>query len=101
MNTLYQETEKFWSDTYSGRPIAILNRSSGWHVYLDHVLQHNTRFETAEKAVAWLVNRIDEGNLPKRGCKPSRGRTRRSIKCLPALADRLIARATRAPEYLH
>jgi hypothetical protein len=51
MQILERETERFCSDTYGGRPIAILNRGSGWHVYLDHVLQHNMMFETAEEAI--------------------------------------------------
>jgi hypothetical protein len=101
MKTLEQQTESFWSDTYCGRPIAILNRSAGWHVYLDHVLQHNMMFETSERAVAWLVNRIDRDNLPTKGCRLSRARTRRSIKRPPALADRLMARANCSQEYRH
>jgi hypothetical protein len=95
MKTLEQDMDNFWSDTYCGRPIAILNRSSGWHVYLDHVLQHNMRFESAEKAVVWLINRIDQGNLPETDRNTSRGRARRSMKCPPPLADRLLVRATR------
>jgi hypothetical protein len=94
MEILEQETEKFWSDTYCGRPIAILNQGSGWHVYLDHVLQHNMMFETADKAIAWLVKRINQGKVSDRDRKLSRSRcgtrqdpimrparTRRSIKC--------------------
>ena len=56
---------EFWSDIYEGRPVAILNRYGRWHVYLDHVLQHNVVFATAENAVAWLTERIDQG-IPAR-----------------------------------
>jgi hypothetical protein len=56
---------EFWSDIYAGRPVAILNRYGRWHVYLDHVLQHNVVFATAENAVAWLTERIDQG-IPAR-----------------------------------
>ena len=49
----------FRSATYHGRPIAILNRGGRWLVYLDHILQHNVMFATAEKATAWLVERVD------------------------------------------
>ena len=101
MKTLEQDRDNFWSDSYRGRPIAILNRSSGWHVYLDHVLQHNMRFDSAEKAVVWLVNRIDHGSLPKTGRNTTRRRARRSMKCPPALAERLIVRATRIQEHRH
>jgi hypothetical protein len=52
-------------DIYEGRPVAILNRYGHWHVYLDHVLQHNVVFATAENAVAWLTERIDQG-IPAR-----------------------------------
>jgi hypothetical protein len=52
---------EFWSDIYCGRPIAILNRDGCWHVYLDHVLQHNIVFATAEQAVDWLTARVDQG----------------------------------------
>jgi hypothetical protein len=53
------ETEEFWSDSYRGHSIATLNRGNGWLVYLDHVLQHNKLFATAEAAVAWLRRQID------------------------------------------
>jgi hypothetical protein len=58
------ETE-FWSDIYEGRPVAILNRHGRWHVYLDHVLQHNVVFASAQNAVTWLTDRIDQG-IPAR-----------------------------------
>jgi len=51
----------FQSATYLGRPIAILNRGGRWLVYLDHILQHNVMFATAEKATAWLIQRVDHG----------------------------------------
>lgn len=54
----------FWSDVYSGRPIAILNHYGRLHVYLDHVLQHNVVFADREDALAWLIQRIGQG-LPK------------------------------------
>lgn len=57
--------DDFRSDVYQGRPIAILNRGGRWHVYLDHVLQHNVVFATAEHAVAWLMARVDDG-IPAR-----------------------------------
>jgi hypothetical protein len=31
------------------------------HVYLDHVLQHNVVFERGEDALAWLMQRVDQG----------------------------------------
>ena len=52
---------EFWSDVYGGRPVAILNRHGRWHVYLDHILQHSVVFATAENAIAWLMERIDQG----------------------------------------
>jgi hypothetical protein len=52
---------EFWSDVYCGRPIAIFHRYGRWHVYLDHVLQHNVVFATGKDALAWLVKRIDQG----------------------------------------
>jgi len=51
----------FWSDVYNGRPIAVVHRHGRWHVYLDHVFQHNLAFATGEQAVAWLMQRIDLG----------------------------------------
>jgi hypothetical protein len=66
MHTLEQSSDDdFRSDVYQGRPIAILNRSGRWHVYLDHILQHNVVFATAEHAVTWLMARIDQG-IPAR-----------------------------------
>ena len=56
-----EEGSNFQSATYLGRPIAVLNRSGHWHVYLDHILQHNVVFATAEHAIAWLIERIDRG----------------------------------------
>ena len=50
---------EFWSDSYHGHTIATLNHGRGWLVYLDHVLQHNKLFETAEAAVAWLRQQVD------------------------------------------
>jgi len=57
--------QQFMSDVYRDRPIAILHRYGRWHVYLDHVLQHNVVFATAEQAVAWLMARVDQG-IPAR-----------------------------------
>ena len=51
----------FWSDVYSGRPIAILNHYGRLHVYLDHILQHNVVFADRKDALAWLVQRIEQG----------------------------------------
>ena len=53
------QLESFWSDTYRGRNIAILNHGGRWLVYLDHVLQHRMLFETAEAAVNWLQRKVD------------------------------------------
>jgi hypothetical protein len=60
-----QEDDEFWSGSYRGHSIATLNRGSGWLVYLDHVLQHNKLFATAEAAVEWLRQQID-GSRPSR-----------------------------------
>ena len=57
----HSDRPEFWTGRYRGRNIAVLNRYGRWHVYLDHALQHNIIFATAEQAVAWLVDRIDEG----------------------------------------
>jgi hypothetical protein len=59
------ERPQFWANVYGGRPIAVFNRRGRWHVYLDHALQHNVQFATAEDAIAWLTQRID-GNAPSR-----------------------------------
>jgi hypothetical protein len=56
---------EFWSNVYGGRSVAILNRDGRWHVYLDHVLQHNVVFATGDNAIAWLTARIDQG-MPAR-----------------------------------
>ena len=55
-----EQIEDFWSDTYRGRSIAILNRGGSWLVYLDHVMQHRMLFDTAESAVRWLRRQIDQ-----------------------------------------
>ena len=61
MQTHQHADEEFLSDVYCGRPIAILNRYGRWRVYLDHVLQHNVMFATAENAITWLTDRVDQG----------------------------------------
>jgi hypothetical protein len=61
-----RETDEFWSDSYRGHTIATLNHGNGWLVYLDHVLQHNKLFATAEAAVAWLRRQIDTTAEPSR-----------------------------------
>ena len=53
------EAERFWSDTYRGHAIAILNHGGRWLVYLDHVLQLRMQFDTAESAVSWLQRKVD------------------------------------------
>jgi hypothetical protein len=58
------ECDKFWTDSYRGHSIATLHRGNGWTVYLDHVLQHNKLFATAEAAVAWLRRQIDMTAAP-------------------------------------
>jgi len=56
------QTDAFWSDSYRGHAIATLNHGEGWLVYLDHVLQHNKLFVTADAAVRWLRQRIDSSS---------------------------------------
>ena len=60
------QLESFWSDTYRGRNIAILNHGGRWLVYLDHVLQHRMLFETAEAAVNWLQRKVDRPTQRRR-----------------------------------
>jgi len=60
------EAESFWSDTYRGRPIAILNHCGRWLVYLDHVLQPRMQFESAEAAVSWLQRKVDRPKVRSR-----------------------------------
>jgi hypothetical protein len=55
----FGQADSFWSDSYRGHSIATLNRGSGWLVYLDHVLQHNKLFATADAAVTWLRQQVD------------------------------------------
>ena len=57
------QLEGFWSDTYRGHSIAILNHGGRWLVYLDHVLQHRMLFDTAEAAVNWLQRKVDRPRL--------------------------------------
>jgi hypothetical protein len=59
------ERPEFWADTYGGRSIAIFNREERWHVYIDHALQHNVLFATADDAIAWLTQRIDRSAVGK------------------------------------
>jgi hypothetical protein len=54
-----RQTGTFWSDSYRGRSIATLNHGRGWLVYLDHVLQHNKLFVSADAAVTWLRQQVD------------------------------------------
>jgi len=60
-----KQADEFWSDSYRGRTIATLNHGSGWLVYVDHVLQHNKLFVTAEAAVTWLRRQVDS-TTPRR-----------------------------------
>ena len=53
-------SEGFWSDTYRGHAIAILNPGGRWLVYLDHILQQRMQFETPEAAVNWLQRKVDK-----------------------------------------
>ncbi len=55
----FERTDGFWSDSYRGHRIATLNHGSGWLVYLDHVLQHNKLFVTADAAATWLRDQVD------------------------------------------
>jgi len=57
----HSDEPDFWSDVYGGRPIAIFNHYGRWLAYLDHVLQHNVAFATADDAIVWLIERIDQG----------------------------------------
>jgi len=52
--------QEFVSAIYRGSPLATLPRYGRWHVYLDHVLQHQVVFATADDALAWLMHRVDE-----------------------------------------
>ena len=56
---LTDDFDAFWSDSYRGHIIATLNHGNGWLVYLDHVLQHNKAFVSAEAATAWLRRKVD------------------------------------------
>jgi hypothetical protein len=55
------DNAEFWSDVYRGRQIAILNRHGRLHVYLDHVLQQDIIFDRGQDALAWLIQRIEQG----------------------------------------
>jgi hypothetical protein len=56
---------EFWSEVYCGRPIAVLHRHGRLYVYLDHVLQEKLVFDDAQDALAWLVQRVEQG-IPAR-----------------------------------
>jgi hypothetical protein len=58
-----KQPEGFWSDTYRGHTIAVLNHGGRWLVYLDHVLQHRMLFESAEAAVSWLQRKVDHPSV--------------------------------------
>jgi hypothetical protein len=60
------DAEGFWSDTYRGRVIAILNHCGRWLVYLDHVLQPRMQFDSAEAAVSWLHSKVDRPKARRR-----------------------------------
>ena len=61
MQTLQvSEDQEFWPETYRDREIAIYNHRGRWLPYLHHVLQQAV-FATAEEAILWLTERIDEG----------------------------------------
>jgi hypothetical protein len=47
-----------------GRPISVLKRDDGWHVYLDHVLLQNTVFATEGYARRWLLKQINQRRVP-------------------------------------
>lgn len=55
----YDSVDPFISDTYRGHQIAVLNHGGGWLVYLDHILQNKLKFATAEAAIAWLRQRVE------------------------------------------
>jgi hypothetical protein len=59
MQSLEPDEEEFWSDVYRGRTIAIFHRTGRWHVYLDHVFQHNLIFVSSGHAIQWLTKRVD------------------------------------------
>jgi hypothetical protein len=52
---------EFLSAVYCGRQIAIFHHYGRWHVYLDHVLQHNVMFASSKHAMVWLIRRVDHG----------------------------------------
>jgi hypothetical protein len=52
-------SQEFWSANYRGHSIATFNHGRGWLVYVDHVLQHNKLFTSAEAAAAWLRRQVD------------------------------------------
>jgi hypothetical protein len=60
METLTEGPQGFWSGTYLGRHIAMLQHHGAWRVYLDQMFQDSSRFETAEEAVVWLRRQIEE-----------------------------------------
>ena len=55
----FDKTDEFWTSSYRGHSIATLSQGSGWLVYLDHVLQHDKLFATADAAVNWLHQQVD------------------------------------------
>ena len=61
MQTQQQSEQEFLSNTYRGRAVAIFNHHGRWLVYLDHVLQQNMAFATAQDALSWLLSRVDHG----------------------------------------
>ena len=62
----HSDDQDFVAASYQGRPIAALNHYGRWHVYLDHVFQHQVVFATMDDALAWLRHRIDQRRTPER-----------------------------------
>ena len=57
--------QDFWSDVYRGRHLAVFNHNGRWHAYLDHIIQPNVVFATAENALRWLAARVDSVSLKR------------------------------------
>jgi hypothetical protein len=81
---------EFWSGSYHGRIAATLKRDDGWHIYLDHVLQHNAVFTTE----GYARKVVDQANQ-------STARARRSARVRRvAVSCSITAMSSVAPCYV-
>lgn len=86
-----------WCGVFAGRAISVAKAAGSWLVYIDHVLQRQPGFETADKAYNWACSEISRMSTAP---KPALARMapRAHVQLLSSMRGNPLIRSEKEPE---